>query len=350
MADRLEDARAGPVAAGQHEPDDRVVGGRRGRRRAAGRRAARRPDQPPGDRGHDRILAVPGGDHQRPTPDPLEQVVRLHGPDQDMLDDDLERRPAHEHLTLQLLGQHRQGRVGEERSVGQDPEEADTVVRQPPPDDRRQVGLRVEIDLVDHGADDLHALFLEERRVEDDLVDRPADAALADDQRPRAEHPRHRRVGEADDGADAGMAGPFDDEHLAAGGDLRVRLADPARQVGRHPSLDVGPGEAARDVHRAHLVELVGQIEGRLHQDGVLVGRRPVDDRVALADRLDEAGPVAARHDRGEKTERDRRLAAVHAGGGEVELAHRRCRHRARGVADGGRSPTPARAGSSCAR
>ena len=48
---------------------------------------------------------------------------------------------------------------------------------------------------------DVHALALEERGVEDDLVDRPADAALGHDDRRRPEHRGDRGVGQADDGA-----------------------------------------------------------------------------------------------------------------------------------------------------
>ena len=73
-------------------------------------------------------------------------------------------------------------------------------------------------------------------------------------------------------------------------------------------------------------VERVGQPEHVAHQDRVLVGRDAVDDRVALADRLDEAGLEAAVEERREQPERERGLAAVHARGREVELAHRRQR------------------------
>ena len=48
--------------------------------------------------------------------------------------------------------------------------------------------LGVEVDLVDDRPRDLDAVAREERRVEDDLVDRAADAALADDDRRRPEH------------------------------------------------------------------------------------------------------------------------------------------------------------------
>ena len=64
---------------------------------------------------------------------------------------------------------------------------------------------------------------------------------------------------------------------------------DPRRQVLDDLALDVGLGEAARDVDRAHLAERLGQAEDLLHQDRVLVGRDAVLDDRALADRLEEA-------------------------------------------------------------
>ena len=55
---------------------------------------------------------------------------------------------------------------------------------------RARSGLAIEVDLVDDRAGDLHAVALEQRGVEHDLVDRPADAALGHDDRRRAEHRR----------------------------------------------------------------------------------------------------------------------------------------------------------------
>ena len=43
-----------------------------------------------------------------------------------------------------------------------------------------QVRVRLDVDLVDHRAEHLDAVRREEGVVEHDLVDRPADAALAD--------------------------------------------------------------------------------------------------------------------------------------------------------------------------
>ena len=82
-------------------------------------------------------------------------------------------------------------------------------------------------------------------------------------------------------------------------------------------------------------VERVRQAEDVAHEDRVLVGRDVTDERVTLADRLDESGLEAAVHERREQPERERRLAAVHAGGREVDLSHPR-QGTATAVADGG--------------
>ena len=79
----------------------------------------------------------------------------------------------------------------------------------------------------------------------------------------------------------------------------------------------------ARDVHRAHELERVGEAEDGAHEDGVLVGRDVVDEGVALPDRLGEGRRQAARQERREEPERERRLAAVHARRGQVHLSHR---------------------------
>ena len=102
---------------------------------------------------------------------------------------------------------------------------------------------------------------LEQRRVEHDLVDRPADAALGHDDRRRAEHRRDRRVRQPDDRADAGVAGALDEQDVALGGERGVGGPDPRRQVLDDLALDVRLGEPARDVDRAHLAERLGQAE-----------------------------------------------------------------------------------------
>ena len=103
----------------------------------------------------------------------------------------------------------------------------------------------------------------------------------------------------------------------------RVGGPDPRRQVLDHVALDVGLGEAARDVDRAHLAERLAQAEDLLHQDRVLVGRDAVLDDRALADRLQEARRQATPQEPVEDAEADRGLAAVLPGRGEVDMAHR---------------------------
>ena len=126
----------------------------------------------------------------------------------------------------------------------------------------RDPGLRVDVDLVDDRARDLDAVRREERGVEHDLVDRPADATLGDDHRRRAEHRGHDRVREADDRADAGVPGPLDQQDVVVG-EGAVRCEDPRAEVLDDIARDVRLREAARDVDRAHLGVRLGQVEDR---------------------------------------------------------------------------------------
>ena len=57
------------------------------------------------------------------------------------------------------------------------------------------------------------------------------------------------------------MAGALDEQHVALGGERGVGLADPGRQVLDDLAVDVGLGEPARDVDRAHPRERLGQVE-----------------------------------------------------------------------------------------
>ena len=64
---------------------------------------------------------------------------------------------------------------------------------------------------------------------------------------------RDDRVRQPDDRADAGVPGALDEQHVAVGRERGVGGPDPRRQVLDDLALDVGLGEAARDVDRAHL-------------------------------------------------------------------------------------------------
>ena len=97
---------------------------------------------------------------------------------------------------------------------------------------------------------------------------------------------------------------------------------DAGRQVLHDLALDVGLGEPARDVDRAHLAERFGQPEDLLHEDRVLVGRDAVLDDRPLADRLQEAGRQAAPLEAVEDAQADRGLAPVLPGRGEVDMTH----------------------------
>ena len=189
-----------------------------------------------------------------------------------------------------------------------------------------EAGLGDQVHLVHDRTRHRHAVLLEERGVEHDLVDGPADAPLADDHGGRAQEARHDRVRQPDDRADARVAGPLDEHQLLRPGQDRVGPADPRAQVLHHVTGDVRLREAARDVDGAHDVVWVRQTEDRLHEHGVLVGGDPglVGDR-ALADGLRKACPEAGLEERVDETQRGRGLAAVLARRGEVQVAHAGC-------------------------
>jgi hypothetical protein len=118
------------------------------------------------------------------------------------------------------------------------------------------------------------------------------------------------------------VAGALDEQDVAIE-ECRVRRPDARRQVRHDVALDVGLGEAARDVDRAHLLERFAQVEDVLHQDRVLVGGDAILDDRALADRLQEARRQPSPLEAVEDAEADRGLAPVLPGGREVDVAHR---------------------------
>jgi hypothetical protein len=279
-----------------------------------------RPARGKGSRDH--VLAVAGHDEQAAGPDPLQHVERLHRTDRDMLDHASQVAARVEHVARHLLDQHRQRRVRQQRPVRQHAEQLDAVSSQPALERQREARVRLVVDLVDDRTHHLDAVSVEQRAIEDDLVDRAADAGLAHDQRAGAEHPSHVGVGEPDDRADTGVAGALDQDDLATTADTCVCVADAGRQVVHDITGDERLREATGDVDGAQRVGRIRQPEDALHEDRVLVDRLSVDHAVALPDRLDEPGLQPAADERGEQAERDRRLAAVLARGREIDLAH----------------------------
>ena len=270
----------------------------------------------------DHVLAVAGHDDERLRPDPFEHVRGLHRADRHAADDLVEVRARVDRLAVNPFEDHRERRVGQDRAVRQHAEERDAEPFEALLEDPPEIRSRGQVDLVDDRTADVHALPLEQRGIEHDLVDRAADAALRDDDRGRTEHARHDRVREPDHRSDTGVSGALDEHDVAVTGEAGMRGPDAGRQVLDDAALDVVAREAAWDVDRAHPVERFGQPEHAAHEDRVLVGRDAVLDDRPLADRLDEPDGEASLLESVEDAEADRRLAAVLPRGGEVDVPH----------------------------
>jgi hypothetical protein len=220
--------------------------------------------------------------------DALKDVLGLHGADGDVLDDQPRSGPM-EQLAFHLLLEHGERRVREEWRIRQHAEELDAVLRQPLLEHPGQRGVGIVVDLVHDGAGDLDPVSGEEGMVEHDLVDGPTDPRLADDDGASSEHPGHGRVGEVDDRADTGMTRALDQEHLAIAA-TRSQAERSARRSRPLPLMSLGEAATCTGLMSA---SGSGRLS-RLHEDGILVGRHAVDHRVALTDRLDEAGSLQA--------------------------------------------------------
>ena len=154
------------------------------------------------------------------------------------------------------------------------------------------------------------------------------------DHRRRPEHRGDGGVGHPDNRAHARVPGALDQEDVVLG-ELAVGIADQRAQVLHDLARDVGLGEAARDVDGAHRARRLGQAEDHPHQQGILVEERPVHEAIvvggvradrdrALSDGLHEPRVVATPPEAVDEPQGGRGLAAVLAGGGEVEVPHRR--------------------------
>ena len=115
------------------------------------------------------------------------------------------------------------------------------------------------------------------------------------------------------------MPGALDDDHVLALGHAGVGGGHlPGEVIGDAAHDEVGR-EVPRQGDRRHVVQRVGQVEDLGHQHGVLVGARPVDDEVALADRLQEAEAQPSVADGGHDAQAGGGLAPVLAGRGKED-------------------------------
>ena len=142
LADRGEDRRPRPVAAGQHEPDRGALVAGHGRgvrsfvaaaaiaaiRAASAAFAVRSRSREVGGRQRqDHVLAVARHDDERARPDALEHVAGLHRPDRDAVDHPVEVGSRVDRLAVDALEDHRERRVREDRPDRQHAEERDAV-------------------------------------------------------------------------------------------------------------------------------------------------------------------------------------------------------------------------------
>jgi hypothetical protein len=223
--------------------------------------------------------------------------MRLHGADGHVADGPIRRRRTHQPLTLQVRFQQLERGIGQEFAVRDAAQQLQALLAKPLAQHLDQLRPGVHVHLVHHGAQHPHALALEQRVVQHDLVDGAPDASLADDDHRRVQQLRHACVGQPDDGAHPGVPRPLHQHHVAVRCHALVRIQHLGRKVLADAAHDVVGGEVAGQRDRAHIVQRIAQVEDRLHQDRVLVRARPIHHDVALADGLEEAQPMAAGHD-----------------------------------------------------
>ena len=117
---------------------------------------------------------------------------------------------------------------------------------------------------------------------------------LVDEDHLAAEQLRDARIREIENGADAGVAGAFDDDEILFPRRAVEGVLDAADEEFVVLVLDVAPREIRLDGDRAHRLERRLHAESLIDQHGVFVDALPIDFDEALPDRLDEADAAAA--------------------------------------------------------
>ena len=109
----------------------------------------------------------------------LHHMLRLHRGHRDAPDDCIHVAPRPDRLPLQAVLNDRERWVGEDLSVRKYAEEWNLVACQPLLKEARELWLHLQVHLVDDRPCNLHTARSEECSIEDDLIDRSTDSALA---------------------------------------------------------------------------------------------------------------------------------------------------------------------------
>src|SRR4030095_365502 len=145
--------------------------------------------------------------------------------------------------------------------------------------------------LVQHYADDLDVLLVEERLVESDFVDRFADAAARHEDTLAFEQPRHTRIREIEHAADTGVPRAFDNHKILFPRRAIKRVLNALHEMLVVGLLDVAPRKIRLDGDGAHCFERRVNAERLVDQDRVFIDPLAIDFDKALSDRLDEPDP-----------------------------------------------------------
>ena len=173
--------------------------------------------------------------------------------------------------------------------MGQDAEEIQALAFEAAPGEFGDVIQFVGGDFVEDDADDFDALAFEDRLVEINLVNRFADAALADDDDFCAEDFGHLRVGQIKNRADAGVARAFAQDKILFPGDAVKGLDDFFDQGFVVGGLQVFAGEIRLHRNGTHIHQRAIEPIDLVHQHRVLIYFLFFDFDKALADGFDVA-------------------------------------------------------------
>src|SRR5690606_37369888 len=179
----------------------------------------------------------------------------------------------------------------------------------------------VVLDFVENRADDLNALFVEKGFVESDFIDWAADSALGDDDDLGVEEAGDAGIGKIENGADAGVAGAFDEGEVLFPGNAVEGAADFVDEAVEHSGriFEITAGEGGIDGDRAHLSDRDADIVNRVEEVGILVDLVAFDLDETLADRFDETDIAVEGFEGGVEAEASGGFAVVLPGGGDED-------------------------------
>jgi len=267
----------------------------------------------------DDVLAISRGDQQDASFEILHCVLGAHCADHDVFNEIVHGAGHGQDFGLELFADQIYGGIGQNLLMRKHAQEFEAFAAKTASSEVADIIHLRPQNFVDDDANDFDAFLFEKSFVQADFVDGPADATLGHDDDFCAEDFCDLRVGEVENGTDAGMAGAFAENEVFFPGNAIKGLLNFFYERFVVGGLQVFAREIRFDGDRTHVHERTIELIDTVHENGVFINFLFGNFDEPLADGFDVSDSWVMLLERRDEAERGRGLAVVLACGGNED-------------------------------